>query len=40
LKLKTILEFGGVLGVAGKPSVIQILIEVISKISELRCKKY
>jgi hypothetical protein len=34
-KLKTVLEFGGILGVVGKPSTSQ-----ISKFPDLRCGRY
>jgi hypothetical protein len=40
VKLKTVLEFGGVLGVAGKALGESDLIEFTSQISELRCGRY
>jgi hypothetical protein len=40
LKLKTVLEFRGVLGVVGKPVEKSDLIEFISEFSELRCGRY
>jgi ABC-type polysaccharide/polyol phosphate transport system ATPase subunit len=40
-KIKTEFEFGGVLGVVGKPLASQSdLIEFISQFSELRCGRY
>jgi hypothetical protein len=37
--LKSVLEFGGVLGVVGKPLAID-LLEFISQFSKLKCKIY
>jgi hypothetical protein len=37
LKLKSVLKFGGILAVVGKPSASKMLIEFISQLSEIRC---